>query len=253
LASDDDDEQALKRLTVRELRERAVKSLGSKAAGLKTKQELIDALTAGDSGSAAKGAPRKKKAAPAPKAKAEQAPPLAVVRDFFVDPRKPSLPSAYGDDRLLVFRREPLAVVVSWDLSEESWGDGKGVWLELIEPRGRLVARSDVVLQTGLATFEELPEHVPLVPQIVRRGRVRTRGRAFSLGPLIEDQLRYQMTVLWDQPLPSASEASGAGVSARHAGPARGHVEPGGGSSRVGLDRRPLPASQLSSSRVAGR
>lgn len=202
MASDDDN--TLKRMTVRELRERAVKSLGSKAAGLKTKQELIDALTEGDWGAATESKPKrgKKVAAPA----ASPAGPLPVARDFFVDPKKPALPTAYGDDRMLVFRREPLAVVVSWDLSAASWADGKAVWLELIQPGGKLVARSDVTLQTGLTTFEDLPQGVPLVPQVVRRGRVMTRGRAFSLGPLIEDELRYQMTVLWGEPLPNAVE-----------------------------------------------
>jgi hypothetical protein len=202
LASDDDN--TLKRLTVRELRERAVKSLGSKAAGLKTKQELIDALTGDDWGTAAEVKPRRgKKANPGPAAPAR---PLPVARDFFVDPKKPALPTSYGDDRILVFRREPLAVVVSWDLSAGSWADGQGLWLELIQPRGKLVARFDVALQTGIAAFEELPQGVPLVPQVVRKGRVMTRGRAFSLGPLIEDELRYQMTVLWGEPLPSAVE-----------------------------------------------
>jgi hypothetical protein len=149
---------------------------------------------------------------------APSGPELPVARDFFVDPRKPALPSAYGDDRLLVFRREPLAVVISWDLADGTWGDGRGVWLELIEPRGRLVARHDIDVQTGLATFEELPERAPLVPQLVRRGRVMTRGRAFSLGPLIPDEARYQMTVLWDEPLPAAGtelERGGSAASGR--------------------------------------
>jgi hypothetical protein len=120
-----------------------------------------------------------------------------------------------------VFRREPLAVVISWDLSASTWADGRSVWLELVEPRGRLVARCDVAVQTGLGTFDDLPQGVPLVPQLVRRGRVMTRGRAFSLGPLIEDELRYQMTVLWDEPLPpeAALELFDESKEARAVGP----------------------------------
>ena len=45
MASDEDDAARLGRLTVRELRERAVKSLGAQAAALKTRQELVAALT----------------------------------------------------------------------------------------------------------------------------------------------------------------------------------------------------------------
>jgi hypothetical protein len=261
LASDDDDDGRLKRLTVRELRERAVKSLGSKASGLKTRQELINALSADDWGAAVEPpSPRGKGAHP------EGSEPLPVARDFFVDPRKPTLPASYGDDRLLVFRREPLAVVVSWDLSMATWADGKAVWLELVEPRGRLVARADVTVQTGLATFENLPEHVPLLPQVVRHSRVMTRGRAFSLGPLIEDQLRYQMTVLWDEPLPKAPhEASEAVARAREfhqAGPrprrsGAVRVVSGLPTSRVGEEEGgeggegALPSSRFPSSRVS--
>ncbi len=211
MASDDNDDGDLKRLTVRELRERAVKSLGAKAAGLKTKGELVAALSV-DWGAAVE---RKPAVVPQPKVVAssplsvsaatrtEPAAELPIARDFFVDPKRPALPTAYGDDRLLCFRREPLAMVISWDLSSTTWGDGHGVSLELIEPKGRLVARADVLTATGLKTFEQLPEGKPLVPQLVRKGRVMTRGRAFTLGALIEDGLRYQMTVAWGGGLPT--------------------------------------------------
>src|SRR5205823_5296958 len=113
-------------------------------------------------------APKATKAAKAPKATkpAEAAKPanggesvaqfyeLPITRDFFVDPRRAALPASYGDDRLLCFRREPLAVVISWDLSASTFADGLGLSLELVSARGRLVGSVPVDAPTGLATFD---------------------------------------------------------------------------------------------------
>jgi hypothetical protein len=131
---------------------------------------------------------------------------LPLMRDFFVDPRKPALQTAYGDDRLLCFRREPLAVVVSWDLASGTWGDGEGVWLELIDGRGQLVARSMVSSAQGLATFESLPHGRAITAQLIQRGRVMTRGKPFMLGGAEEDGPRQQMTVEWNEKLPAPGE-----------------------------------------------
>jgi hypothetical protein len=54
----------------------------------------------------------------------------AVVRDFFVPPGARALPAAFGDDRVLLFPRDPTGVYVSWDLSAATWGHG-GLWLVL--------------------------------------------------------------------------------------------------------------------------
>lgn len=131
---------------------------------------------------------------------------LPIARDFFIDPRKPSLPTSYGDDRLLTFRREPLAVVVSWDLSAVTFGDGQGLQLEVVAAGGRLIASAEVPTTTGLATFDALPMGKPLFVQVVRRGRVMTRGRPFTLGAVSDDAEHYQMTVPLDQPLPEVPE-----------------------------------------------
>ncbi|MBK7865182.1 MAG: hypothetical protein IPJ65_42615 [Archangiaceae bacterium] len=328
MASDDNEERSLKKLTVRELRTRAVKSLGSKvAAGLKLKDELIAALA----GRAAKvvapkksaprpakaSAPRPTKSPPratkaaakapsksgpkapeksaprpaaksaprAPRASAKRAaasepistavtpprPPakpqpkvavqrfikprqsvaavtaprapakaaaktdrvmqvyeLPITRDFFVDPRKPTLPPSYGDDRLLCFRREPLAIVVSWDLSAASFGDGQGLTLELITGRGRFVSSVPITTPTGLATFETLPEGTPLTVQAVRRGRVLARAQPFMLGDeRPETDEPQQMTIAPDQALPQSpareqwrGETPEAAALAANAGPA---------------------------------
>jgi hypothetical protein len=274
MSSDDNEERVLKRLTVRELRARAVKALGSKvAAGLKLKQELVDALVAraakavgkksepapkktppkkeaakatkkaeaaapkkeeapAKKAAAAEPAPKKtppRKRATPPKAAAKTAAPaekpvpppritkpskaqamaevyeLPITRDFFVDPKRPSLPASYGDDRLLCFRREPLAIVVSWDLSAATFADGDGLVLELVTLPGKLVGSVQVTAPTGLATFDELPEGEGLAVQVVRRGRVMTRGRPFYLGSAkqpAEQGGAWQMTVPVDEPLP---------------------------------------------------
>lgn len=305
--SDENDERVLKRLTVRELRARAVKSLGSKvAAGLKLKQELVDALVAGaakvvekvekaapsigrktpakkeaepaaakkaepakkPNGAAKKSEPAKKteevEAAPAkkspprkrgdgarasaPRASApkaarggKEAPPsppaptpispkaaapkatakpskserlaqvyeLPITRDFFVDPRRQTLPVSYGDDRLLCFRREPLAIVVSWDLSSATFADGQGLSLELVSGKGRLVGSVRIGAPTGLATFDTLPPGQALTVQVVRGGRVMTRGRPFIIGGTAQEDegtTATQMTVPFDQPLPKQPE-----------------------------------------------
>jgi len=283
------DENELKKLTVRELRAKAVKALGSKvAAGLKLKQELVDALVekatqvVKKATAPAKKAdarkpesrkpeakkpeakkPEPKKSPPKREAKAEKkaekavkaekpaaapkkkaatpvktkavkreaapakSPPrmtkppkaetaadvyeLPITRDFFVDPRRPSLPASYGDDRLLCFRREPLAIVVSWDLSAATFEDGQGLSLELVTLAGRLVGSVPVTAATGLATFDALPEGEALSVQVVRRGRVMTRARPFMLGAAREGGAAagggaFQMTVPYDQPLPEAPE-----------------------------------------------
>jgi hypothetical protein len=275
MSSDDNEERGLKRLSVRELRQRAVKSLGSKvAAGLKLKDELVSALSARAAkavapvkkaaakaaaskakpkaapAKAAKAAPEKGKAAEKPAAKSsakkvpvtrfakkgqakkqsapvqresppqaasstEPAPPtreaaevyeLPITRDFFIDPRRAGLPASYGDDRLLCFRREPLAIVVSWDLSAATFADGQGLVLELLTTKGRLVGSVPVATPTGLATFDHLPEGTPLSVQVVRRGRVMTRGRPFMLGAAQGEgaDAPWQMTVPPDGPLSDA-------------------------------------------------
>ncbi len=316
--SDENDERVLKRLTVRELRARAVKSLGSKvAAGLKLKQELVDALVARAAkvvekvekaapsmarkatakkdaepaaqkktepvkkanGAAKKAEPAKKseeaeaapakkspprrrgngarasaprasapkaargaKAAPpsppaaikasAPKTPAAKAAPkasapkatakpskserlaqvyeLPITRDFFVDPRRQALPASYGDDRLLCFRREPLAIVVSWDLSSATFADGQGLALELVTGKGRLVGSVRIGAPTGLATFDTLPPGQALTVQVVRGGRVMTRGRPFVIGGTAQEDegttATQKMTVPFDQPLPKQPE-----------------------------------------------
>lgn len=67
-----------------------------------------------------------------------------VVRDFFVEPGTRPLPAAFGDDRVLLFPREPTGVYVSWDLSPETFGrgrmqlvvrahDGKVVWAQQLD------------------------------------------------------------------------------------------------------------------------
>ena len=311
------DENDLKKLSVRELRARAAKSLGSKvAAGLKLKQELVDALVAGASKVLKKAAPAAKKPPPKaepaakkaepvvkkaepaakkaepvvkkaepvakkaepakrkaepekvkaetakkaePEKKAEPAkkspprkraatpprpsalertelapaaspsPPIAakpskseklaqvyelpITRDFFVDPRRQALPASYGDDRLLCFRREPLAIMVSWDLSTNTFADGQGVQLELVTGKGRLVGSVTIGSATGLATFDALPKGQALTVQVVRQGRVMTRGRPFMIGGPAEEAGElsagagaWQMTVPIDQPLPKTPE-----------------------------------------------
>ncbi|MBL8950778.1 MAG: hypothetical protein JNK82_08385 [Myxococcaceae bacterium] len=260
------DENELKKLTVRELRTKAVKELGSKvAAGLKLKAELVDALSKktkaprprptapkpkATAPKARASAPKPKASAPkasAPKPKAKPSAPrarakktaagaapsppparplaktlsptraargaipyeLPITRDFFVDPRKPSLPASYGDDRLLCFRREPLAIVVSWDLSAKTFDSGRGLSLELVTQEGRLVGSVAVTAPTGLATFAELPGGQPLSVQVVRQGRVVTRARPFVLGdaaPAAAPAPAFKMTVPFDAPLPTAPE-----------------------------------------------
>ncbi len=295
MSSDENEERNLKKLTVRELRTKAVKALGSKvAAGLKLKQELVDALVETAAKVVKKNEPAKvakkletkkvetKKAEPkkvepkkvevkkfeskkAPtkkaqpkrietdKVEAKRSPPpakkkaltpvktaavkraepekaptpprmtkppkaevaaevyeLPITRDFFVDPRKPSLPASYGDDRLLCFRREPLAIVVSWDLSAATFEDGQGLSLELVTLEGKLVGSVPVTAPTGLATFDDLPGGA-LAVQVVRRGRVMTRGRPFTIGSAREASPTgtgaWQMTVPIDEPLPEKPEA----------------------------------------------
>ena len=271
MSSDENEERDLKKLTVKELRARAVKALGSKvAAGLKLKQELVDALVqkaakavkkapakvakqaetvakkvetaarkvekkveavAKKAAPTAKKTPPKKRATP-PRAAKRAAPAkaptpprmtkpskaeamaevyeLPITRDFFVDPRRPSLPAAYGDDRLLCFRREPLAIVVSWDLAAATFADGQGLRLELVTLQGRLVGAQTVTAPTGLATFETLPEGEGLQAQLVKQGRVVTRGRSFMIGSARpagaaaegERAPPRRMTVAVDQPLP---------------------------------------------------
>lgn len=285
--SDENDEGALKRLTVRELRARAVKALGSKvAAGLKLKQELVDALAAGAAkvakkadkvvAAARKSPPKKAAKAPEPApAPAKRSPPktakaaerdvapepakrsatakkapkasaprrtaapkasaptppraekaaskpsksekvaevyeLPITRDFFVDPRRGGLPVSYGDDRLLCFRREPLAIVVSWDLSTATFADGQALSLELVTSKGRLVGSVAIGSPTGLSTFDKLPSGQALTVQVVRAGRVVTRGRPFMIGGVAEPESdegspSWQMTVPMDQPIPRAPE-----------------------------------------------
>ena len=288
--SDENDEGVLKRLTVRELRARAVKALGSKvAAGLKLKQELVDALVAGATkvakkadkvmaaarksppkaaaksppkAAAAKSPPKKaaekapepevapepvKKSAPAKKAAPKASAPrkaaaasakaiaptpprvekaaskpsksekvaevyeLPITRDFFVDPRRGGLPVSYGDDRLLCFRREPLAIVVSWDLSTATFADGQALSLELVTHKGRLVGSVAIGSPTGLTTFDKLPSGHALTVQVVRAGRVVTRGRPFMIGGVAEEESdegrpTWQMTVPMDQPIPRSPE-----------------------------------------------
>jgi hypothetical protein len=47
-----------------------------------------------------------------------------VVRDFFVPPGSRALPAAFGDDRVMLFPRDPRGVFVSWDLSPRTFGQG---------------------------------------------------------------------------------------------------------------------------------
>jgi hypothetical protein len=306
MSGDDNEERLLKKLTVRELRARAVKSLGSKvAAGLKLKQELVDALIAraekivapkraaaraakaatkaasevraapAKAAAAKAAAPKKSPPAPAPKKRAaapkavRASPPpkaepassaepvmqvyeLPVTRDFFVDPRRPSLPSSYGDDRLLCFRREPLAVVVSWDLSPQSFGDGQGLALELITAKGRLAGTVSLTTPSGLATFETLPRGTALTVQVVRKGRVLTRAKPFMLGPAADEEgeaQAWEMTVAPGEALPRSpvrrpwsGEAPGASQDGQAA-----HAT----SSRLGPAQTPKKVARPSSQRVS--
>lgn len=71
-----------------------------------------------------------------------------VVRDFFVPPGSRALPAAFGDDRVMLFPRDPGGVYVSWDLSPETWGQG-GLRLALRDHEGTEVWASEVHAPQG--------------------------------------------------------------------------------------------------------
>lgn len=67
----------------------------------------------------------------------------SVVRDFFVPPGARALPAAFGDDRVMLFPRDPTGVYVSWDLSQATWGFG-GLWLVLRTHDGQVVWSQEI-------------------------------------------------------------------------------------------------------------
>lgn len=62
--------------------------------------------------------------APAAPPRPPPAPDRVVVRDFFLRPGERRLPASYGDDRVLVFPRDPGGAWVSWDFRPDTWGAG---------------------------------------------------------------------------------------------------------------------------------
>lgn len=201
----DDDRKRLTKLTVKELRKQAVELLGSAAAArLKLKADLVEALT-----KVAKEALKtvvetlvpvlEKVTSPSTPVAAPTAAPSAassdvaastresressqfVARDFFLSPSHKRLPTTYSDDRLLWFRREPSGVVISWDLSPQTFSDGRELSVQLRSSSGAIKSSSAIGASSGLWTLEDISRGESLALVVVQRGSVILSGPAIFL------------------------------------------------------------------------
>lgn len=184
---------AIKDLGIKELRAAALERLGSRAAELKTRQELVDALEAKER----KAAP-KKAAVPAVVAPSEpgevpgprapefpaaplEAPPIGPIptitaeafaapepisTDFFLDPDVPRLPTSYGDDRVLTFARDPSTLYAAWDFGPDRRPDG-GV---VVNAAGDPVRVFPIGTAVGGVFLEQLPSGIALKVEVRAEG-----------------------------------------------------------------------------------
>lgn len=174
----------IKDLSLKELHALAQEKLGARAAELRTRQQLIDALTPRE---------RKKPAAvlvalapplpepeakplppelyvpepaPVPKITAEPfAPAETITKDFFLDPDVPRLPDAYGDDRVLIFARDPSTLYAAWDIAPARFAAGSQG--HVTNAAGDPVRTFDLPAAVGGVFLEQLPSGIALDVEVL--------------------------------------------------------------------------------------
>jgi hypothetical protein len=164
--------------------------------------------------------------------KQRPAPDRAVVRDFFVPPGSRALPASFGDDRVMLFPRDPGGIFVSWDLSPKTWGegglrlvlrthDGHELWSQTIDtPHGAVSIEGDFGGASIRAVIERSGEGVGASPAVLMPGS----PEAFAE--------RWKVHVDPDETLP---------LTPRKVGPAEGPPEPAGA---LGENSRLLSAAR---------
>ena len=182
----------------------AQEQLGGRAAELKTRQELIDALEAHQ----AKLARRAPKAAAKPLVEATpsappvipietQGPPLMnelwagdaplpkitveapVIGDFFAMPPRPD--ERYGDDQVLTFARDPYTVYAAWDFSDLRFDQGAAQG-RVIDDHGVMIQSFAVGSAHGGAFVGQLPGGQVLKIEVRRGASLLGASRWLTLG-----------------------------------------------------------------------
>jgi hypothetical protein len=176
--------------------------------------------------------------------KARRAAEREVVRDFFVPPGSRALPASFGDDRVMLFPRDPGGIYVSWDLSPGTWGrgglrlvirthDGQEIWSQEIHAlQGAVSLAGDFGGASIRAVLERDGSGIGASPAVLMPGSARAFAERWKVR--VEPHARLPASPEVVGPSVGPPELPGAvGETSRllSSGPRSG---PGGAPSRLG-------------------